>query len=149
MCSSLSTLEAISQRFDAEDLVFLAHNPLLRYSVHNKELFGHHVYTRVAKQNPHHRIERQSHGAIVIHGDTQEERLFLYPCWKEIGADVRGDAFDDVNFAIEQLDAQQCQHIYLLYPKTEHFCKHISIKVPHLEATGISYTLKLVPYKIN
>lgn len=149
MCSSLSTLEAISQRFDADDLVFLAHNPFLRYRVHNEVLFGHHIYSRIKKQNPSHRIERQSGGAIIIHGNTQAEHLFLYPCWKEIGTDVRGDVCDDVSFAINQLDNKTCQHIYLLFPKSEHFRKHISIKIPHLEDAGIAYTLKLVPYKIN
>lgn len=149
MSNYRSTLDEISRRFDAEDLQFLAQNPYMYYTVHNKELFGHHVYTRVAKQNPSHHIERQSCGAIVIHGDTQEECLFLYPCWKEIGTDVRSDAFDDVTFAIDQLDNKACQHIYLLFPKTEHFRKHISIKIPHLEDAGIAYTLKLVPYKIH
>lgn len=150
MGSSLSTLQEVSRRFDAEDLTFLAHHPYMHYTVHNKALFTHHIFSRVKRQNPDRHIECEAKGAIVIHGDAfDDEKLYLYPCWDMIGTNVQHDACEAVTLAIAQLDAKACQHIYLLFPKTEHFQKHISIKIPHLEEAGAVYTLKLIPYKIH
>ena len=46
MGSSLSTLQEVSRRFDAEDLTFLAHHPYMHYTVQlfdvrcNNEMLG-------------------------------------------------------------------------------------------------------------
>lgn len=85
----------------------------------------------------------------MINGEESEDSLHLYPRWRDVGVSVQSDVCEDVNFAINLLETKQCKHIYLLFPKNEHFRKHIPIKIPHLEAQGLEYTLKLVPYKIH
>ncbi len=148
MSNPYSTLAQISKRFDAEDLAFLAHNPYLLFTINTIDLFSHYVYKRVKRQNPDKTIQKMD-DCIVIAEKSSHESLHLYPTWKTVGTNVQSDVYDDVNLAIERLDSKECKHIYLLFPKSEHFRKHISIKVPHLEEQGVEYTLKLVPYKIH
>ena len=148
MSDSHITLDEISKRFDKEDLVFLAKNPYLLFRVNTFELFSDYIYSRVKKQNPDKLVNRED-DFIVIQSDALEDSLCLYPIWKDLSTSVQSDVCNDVNFAISLLESKQCKHIYLLFPKNEHFRKHIPIKIPHLEALGLEYTLKLVPYKIH
>lgn len=148
MSDSHATLEEISKRFDKDDLAFLAQNPYFFFTINSFELFSHYIYKRVKRQNPQVCIDKED-DCIVVHSEALEDSLYLYPRWKNVGMSVQSDVSDDVNFAISLLDSKQCKHIYLLFPKNEHFRKHIPIKIPHLEALGLDYTLKLVPYKIH
>lgn len=148
MSDSHITLDEISKRFDKEDLIFLAKNPYLLFRVNTFELFSDYIYSRVKKQNPDKLVNRED-DFIVIQSDALEDSLHLYPIWKDLSTSVQSDVCNDVNFAISLLKSKQCKHIYLLFPKNEHFRKHIPIKIPHLEALGLEYTLKLVPYKIH
>lgn len=148
MSDSHITLDEISKRFDTEDLIFLAKSPYLLFRVNSFELFSNYIYSRVKKQNPDKLVNREDN-FIVVQSDTLEDSLHLYPIWKDVSTSVQSDVCDDVNFAISLLESKQCKHIYLLFPKNEHFRKHIPIKIPHLEALGLEYTLKLVPYKIH
>ena len=147
MSNVLSTLSEISKRFDKEDFDFLAQHPYFLFTINNYELFSHHVYNRVKKQNPD-KFVNQKDDFIVIDSDTSTDSLHLFPRWREVGIDIQSDVCEDVTFAINLLESKQCKHIYLLFPKNEHFKKHVPIKIPHLEALGLEYTLKLVPYKI-
>ncbi len=148
MSDAYTRLAEISKRFDKEDLAFLAQNPYFFFTINNYELFSHHIYSRVKKQNPDRSIDKKD-DFIVINGEESEDSLHLYPRWRDVGVSVQSDVCEDVNFAINLLETKQCKHIYLLFPKNEHFRKHIPIKIPHLEAQGLEYTLKLVPYKIH
>lgn len=148
MSDAHTTLAEISKRFDKEDLAFLSQNPYFFFTINNYELFAHHIYSRVKKQNPDRAIDKKD-DFIVVNGSASEDSLHLYPRWRDVGVSVQRDVLEDVNFAITLLESKQCKHIYLLFPKNEHFRKHIPIKIPHLEALGLEYTLKLVPYKIH
>ena len=148
MSDAHTTLAEISKRFDKEDLAFLSQNPYFFFTINNYELFAHHIYSRVKKQNPDRSIDKKD-DFIVVNGSASEDTLHLYPCWRDVGVSIQRDVCEDVNFAITLLESKQCKHIYLLFPKNEHFRKHIPIKIPHLEALGLEYTLKLVPYKIH
>lgn len=148
MSEAYSTLGEISKRFDAEDFTFLANNPYFFFTINSYELFSHHVFNRVKKQNPDKLVVKTDE-CIVINVQNVEESLHLYPRWRDVGISVKHDVCEDVNFAIELIESKQCKHVYLLFPKNEHFRKHIPIKIPHLEAQGIDYSLKLVPYKIH
>jgi hypothetical protein len=148
MSEAYSTLGEISKRFDAEDFAFLANNPYFFFTINSYELFSQHIYNRVKKQNPDKSIDQKA-DYIIINDKEGDESLYLYPRWRDIGLSIKTDVCEDVNFAIGLIESKQCKHIYLLFPKNEHFRKHIPIKIPHLEAQGIDYSLKLVPYKIH
>ena len=147
MSDTTSTLEEISKRFDKEDLAFLSNNPFLFFTINNYDLFYNYVFSRIKNQNPDCHLDKID-DSIVIRSNTFEDSLHLYPRWNNIGVNIQSDVYEDVEFAISLLETKKCKHIYLLFPKNEHFRKHISIKVPRLEALGEVYTLKLVPYKI-
>ena len=147
MSEAFSTLNEISRRFDREDLSFLAKHPDFCFTISSYELFSHHVYNRVKRKNPD-TIITQKNACIVIEREGCDEALHLYPIWKTIEQHAKHEASAEINQAIDLLETLECKHIYLLFPRNENFRKHIPVRSPKLDALGIEYTLKLVPYTI-
>ena len=147
MSEAYSTLQEISQRFDSEDLALLSNHPDFCFTINSYELFSHHVFSRVKRQNPDKSITHEK-TRITIQSDETSDVLHLYPTWKMIEKRVDIEAFHEINEAIERLESLECKHIYLLFPRNENFRKHIPIRSPKLDALGLEYTLKLVPYVI-
>lgn len=147
MSEAYSTLHEISQRFDQEDLALLENHPHLYFTINSYELFTHHVFSRVKRQNPDKSITQEP-SRIVIQSEECAEALHLYPTWKVIENRVDIEATHEINEAIARLESLECKHIYLLFPRNEKFRKHIPIRSPKLDALGLEYTLKLVPYVI-
>jgi hypothetical protein len=146
MSEAYSTLNEISKRFDKEDLALLAKHPALCFTINSYELFTHHVFSRVKRQNPDMTIMQEA-SRIVIQSDDAEA-LHLYPTWKLIEERADLEAHEEINRAIDLLESLECKHIYLLFPRSANFRKHVPIRSPKLDALGIEYTLKLVPYTI-
>ncbi|GEM_PF-670372 len=147
MSEALSTLNEISQRFDKTDLELLASHPQFCFTINSYELFAHHVFHRVKRQNPDKSITQDAL-SIVIESEECADALHLYPTWKIIEQRVDMEACEEINQAIERLESKECKHIYLLFPRNENFRKHVPIRSPKLDALGLEYTLKLVPYTI-
>jgi len=147
MSEAYSTLNEISKRFDKEDLALLAKHPDLCFTINSYELFTHHVFSRVKRQNPDMSIMQEA-SRIVIQSDESAEALHLYPTWKLIEERADLEAHEEINRAIDVLESLECKHIYLLFPRSANFRKHVPIRSPKLDALGIEYTLKLVPYTI-
>lgn len=84
----------------------------------------------------------------MIQSEECAEALHLYPTWKTIEGRVEMEVCEEVNRAIDLLESLECKHIYLLFPRSANFRKHLPIRSPKLDALGIEYTLKLVPYTI-
>ncbi len=147
MSEAYSTLNEISRRFDKDDLALLSKHPDLCFTINSYELFSHHVFNRVKRQNPDKEI-RQEEKRIVIQSEESAESLHLYPTWKTIEQRADLEACEEINQAIDLLASFECKHIYLLFPRSENFRKHVPIRSPKLDALAIEYTLKLVPYTI-
>ena len=147
MSEAYSTLQEISKRFNGEDLALLAKHPDLCFTINSYELFTYHVFSRVKRQNPNIAITQEK-SRIVVQSEECEEALHLYPTWKTIEHRVDLEAHEEIDRAIDLLASQECKHIYLLFPRNENFRKHVPIRSPKLDALGIEYTLKLVPYTI-
>jgi len=148
MSEAFSTLAEISQRFDKADLNLLAAHPHLHIMINSYALFAHHVFHRVKRQNPDKSVTQDAL-SIVIQSEECDDVLHLYPTWKMIEQRVDQEAYKEINQAIERLESKECKHIYLLFPRNENFRKHVLIRSPKLDALGLEYTLKLVPYTIN
>ena len=148
MSEAFSTLQEISQRFDQEDVALLSAHPHFHFTINSYELFSHHVFHRVKRQNPSVSVVKDAL-CIVVQSEECAEALHLYPTWKVIEGRVDIEAYDEINQAIERLETQECKHIYLLFPRNENFRKHVPIRSPKLDALGLDYTLKLVPYTIH
>jgi len=147
MSEAYSTLNEISRRFEKEDLVLLAKHPDLCFTINSYDLFSHHIFSRVKRQNPDKLITHEK-GRIVIQSEESAEALHLYPTWKTIEQRAEMEACEEVNRAIDLLESLECKHIYILFPRSANFRKHLLIRSPKLDALGIEYTLKLVPYTI-
>ena len=147
MSEAHSTLTEISKRFDSEDLALLAKHPDLHFTINNYELFSHHVFSRVKRQNPDKAVTQEA-VRIVVQSEESAEALHLYPTWKMIEGRVDIEAYEEISRAIDVLETQECKHIYLLFPRSANFRKHVPIRSPKLDALGLEYTLKLVPYTI-
>lgn len=148
MSEAHSTLTEISRRFDSEDLALLAKHPDFHFTINSYELFTHHVFNRVKRQNPEKSVIQEA-VRIVIQSDESTEALYLYPTWKIIEERVDVEAYEEINRAIDVLETQECKHIYLLFPKSANFRKHVPVRSSKLDALGLEYTLKLVPYTIH
>ena len=120
MSEAYSTLQEISKRFDGEDLALLAKHPDLCFTINSYELFTHHVFSRVKRQNPNIAITQEK-SRIVIQSEECEEALHLYPTWKTIEHRVDLEAHEEIDRAIDLLASQECKHIYLLFPSFQHF----------------------------
>jgi hypothetical protein len=147
MSEAYSTLHEISRRFDREDFELLAKHPDFHFTINTYELFTQHIFTRVKRQNPDKFITQEA-SCIVIQSEACSEALHLYPTWKRIEERVDFEACDEINRAIALLESKACKHIYLLFPRSANFRKHVPIRSPKLDALGLEYTLKLVPYVI-
>ena len=118
MSEAYSTLQEISKRFDGEDLALLAKHPDLCFTINSYELFTHHVFSRVKRQNPNIAITQEK-SRIVIQSEECEEALHLYPTWKTIEHRVDLEAHEEIDRAIDLLASQECKHIYLLFPRQQ------------------------------
>ncbi len=148
MSNALSVLEEISKRFDKEDLAFIANHPKFCFTVNSYELFIHFAYQKIKKRNPHKSVIRNEKN-IVISADNTQDSLYLYPSWKHIALSANEEALEEIENAVALLEAKTHKYIYLLFPKNENFKKHIPVKIPKLDALGLDYMLKLVPYNIH
>ena len=148
MSEAYSTLQEISRRFDKEDLELLSTHPQFHFTINSYALFQHHIYKRVKRQNPTMKVTEKD-DCIVVQTSDSHEALHLFPTWKMIEERIDVEASAQINQAIERLETKECKHIYLLFPRNETFKKHIPITSPKLDALGIEYTLKLVPYTLH
>ena len=148
MSEAYSTLNEISRRFDKEDLALLEKHPDLCFTINSYELFSHHVFNRVKRQNPDKSVV-QEEKCIVIQSEESAESLHLYLTWKIIEQRADLEASEEINHAIDLLASLECKHIYLLFPRSTNFRKHVLIRSEKLDTLGIEYTLKLVPYTID
>lgn len=72
--------------------------------------------------------------------------ISLFPIWREDIQDIKKELAEDINRAIGLLKNDMHKNIYLLYPKSKTFTKHIDIK--SAEFNGDEHTLKIIPYKL-
>ena len=147
MSEAYSTLNEISRRFNKEDLVLLEKHPDLCFTINSYELFSNHIFSRVKRQNPDKSVMQEA-ARIVIQSEECAESLHLYPTWRTIEKRADVEAKEEINQAIDLLESLECKHIYLLFPRSENFRKHVPIRSQKLDELGIEYTLKLVPYTI-
>jgi hypothetical protein len=118
MSEAYSTLQEISKRFNGEDLALLAKYPDLCFTINSYELFKHHVFSRVKRQNPNIAITQEK-SRIVIQSEECEEALHLYPTWKTIEHRVDLEAHEEIDRAIDLLAPHQRRALSIFYPDTK------------------------------
>ncbi len=147
MSNVQSTQSVIEQRFR-----FLTQHMLdedrLGYLNRAIDRFSSYVYDRIKQKNPHKIISKSSRH-LVIYGDSDADDLFIYPKWKRVQTAPSEECADEIEFAISLIASRECKNIYLLFPRTKNFKKHINIASEKLDKMGLQYTLKLIPYRIE
>ncbi|HIE35008.1 MAG TPA: hypothetical protein EYP79_02270 [Campylobacterales bacterium] len=102
------------------------------------EIFTRTVYSRIKKEiGKSVTLDDQ-----FIHITQKGVTTRLYPRWKHINPNNLKLRRSDIDDGLEQLQNKECDQYYLVYPKTEEFKRHISVK-------GESQELKMIPYSFT
>ena len=102
------------------------------------EIFTRTVYSRIKKEiNKTITLDNE-----YIHITQKGVTTRLHPRWRHIHPKNLEEHKRDINNGLEQLQNEECDQCYLVYPKTEEFKRHISVK-------GESQELKMIPYSFT
>ncbi len=102
------------------------------------EIFTRTVYSRIKKERDKSITLDNEYIHITQRGVTTR----LHPRWKHIHPKNLQERQEEINNAFTQLKNKECDQCYLVYPKTEEFKRHISVK-------GESQELKMIPYSFT
>jgi hypothetical protein len=102
-------------------------------------LFTETVYRRI-KQEVGKTVQLD---APYIHIDENGHRTRLHPRWKRVNPENLEQRAKQIDRGFEQLQNEDIDQMYLIYPKTENFRQHIKIK------TKDNYELKMIPYSFT
>jgi len=103
------------------------------------EIFTKTVYRRIKQE-----IDKTvTLDAPYIHIDQHGIRTRLYPRWKHIDPKNLKQRDRDIKEGLEQLNDEEIDQCYLIYPKTDIFKRHIMVKGES------SSHLKMIPYSFT
>jgi len=103
------------------------------------ELFARTVYSRVKKEINKTITLDMPYIHINQHGVTTR----LHPQWKHINPDELNNRKEDINRGFENLDKEEIDQCYLVYPKTDKFKRYITLK------DESSNQIKMIPYSFT
>lgn len=104
------------------------------------EIFTKTVYNRIKRE-----IDKTvTLDAPYIHIDQHGIRTRLYPRWKHINPKNLEQRDSDIKEGLEQLNDEEIDQCYLIYPKTDIFKRHIMVK-----EESSSNQLKMIPYSFT
>lgn len=103
------------------------------------EIFRQTVYNRIKKE----RDKEVTLDAPYIHISQNGIKTRLYPRWKHINSNKLKERHRDINDAFSQLQNEEIDQCYLVYPKTDSFMRHITLKGED------SQELKMIPYSFT
>lgn len=148
MSSARSALEVLKERSELLRQVDpeMANAVTFQEDFNAQDKFVNFVYRRIKARNKDKLVTRSAIH-IIVHGDTPEESLFVYPKWKFFQDDPVLEADDEISFGMSQITQDQCQNIYFTFPKSECFKRHLSLSCPQLDSLNKTYNLKLIPYR--
>lgn len=110
--------------------------------------FAHYVYRKVKNRNPDKQVSLDDNCITISHPDC-EDSLHLFSFWEMLGDSPLEEVRSRIDWAVSMIQRGRCTNLYLLYPKTPAFRKHIVLTSQHLESLGMEYTLKLIPYRLD
>ena len=88
-------------------------------------------------------VEVKENGVIFL-TTFDGEKIILSPQLKKINLQNRESFESDVNSAFQYLSTNSLQELYLVYPKSKEFRKHLTIVSPDSDKR-----VKLIPYKMD
>lgn len=103
------------------------------------EIFTKTVYRRIRKE----KNKTVTLDSPYIHINQNGVRTRLHPRWKHIDPKNLHKRDKDINDGFTQLNNEEIDQCYLVYPKTENFKRHILVKGESLNQ------LKMIPYSFT
>ena len=99
-------------------------------------------------QTVYHRIKCEADKKVTldapyIHIDQHGVRTRIYPRWKHVDPKNLEKRDRDIDGGFLRLKSEEIDQCYLVYPKTERFRRHITVK------NGASEHLKMIPYSFT
>lgn len=107
------------------------------------DIFSNLVYERIKSVNKGKNVH-SLHDGICIKDPNQS--TFVYTNFKSF--DMKNFAYE-IEFIQKKIEQESHQLIYLVYPKSSEFQKHIELKIPHIGLSEDEYKVKLVPYSFS
>ncbi|WP_324172924.1 hypothetical protein [Sulfurimonas sp.] len=124
----------------ASDLIQLIFNGKeIEMMLDLNEIFTKTIYRRIKQE----KNKTVSLDAPYIHIDQDGIRTRLYPRWKHIDPKNLHKRYKDINDGFAQLNNEEIDKCYLVYPKTNNFKRHILVKGES------SNQLKMIPYSFT
>lgn len=103
------------------------------------EIFRQTVYNRIKREKD----KKVTLDAPYIHISQHGVKTRLYPRWKHVNPQKLQERSNDINEGFSQLQNEEIDQCYLVYPKTDGFTHHITLKSEQEQE------LKMIPYSFT
>lgn len=107
--------------------------------------FEQFIVEQLSKIHNDEYIVQDSNSIDVIPNDHSKIRIFSH--WQMLHPGKR-HIDEHIAQAVECIKATSFRQIYIVYPKSRTFTKHIEVKVSELDSCG-EYRIKIVPYSLR
>ena len=102
------------------------------------EIFRRTVFNRIKKEEN----KTVTLDSPYIHITQDGFRTRLHPRWKNVNPEKLEQRAHDIDDGFTQLNTEEIDQCYLVYPKSDNFKRHITLK-------GESQELKMIPYSFT
>ncbi|MDA3042436.1 MULTISPECIES: hypothetical protein [unclassified Campylobacter] len=137
LCASLPKLKV------AKIIALLQNNGEFGINFDASSGFKNFVFDKISYKNKNCQISLNGEVIVIQRG---EFRLGILPFFRQVGDTNGAGIQSDIALAISQNSHLNLDTLYLVYPRSEHFRRHIEVKS---HSFAPDFTLKLVPYSIN
>lgn len=132
----------------AKRIIKLIGGSKLELNIDAGDAFKNFVLNKLLKDQKSRYIEHTHNSISII--PSYEEPLMIYPFWEMV--DKSKPLIDEhIQKAIDCIKQSDFKQVYLVYPKTSDFEKHIEVKIRELEnnIACSGYVLKVIPYSLR
>lgn len=107
--------------------------------------FSNLVYERIKNVNKDKNVVFLEESIWI---EQEHQSTFVLPYFKEL--DLKNlHHYEEIKIAEEKIKQNKPTLIYLVYPKSETFKKHIELKLPQINKNEDEYKVKLIPYSFS
>ncbi len=107
------------------------------------DIFSNLVYKRIQNVNKDKKVHFLHDGVLI---EQENQSTFVLINFKNFDKKTLGNQIELVQKKIQQ---ESHQLIYVIYPKSDDFKKHIELKLPQMGLSEDKYRVKLVPYSFS
>lgn len=109
------------------------------------EAFSNLVFERIKHMNKDKNVVLFDEGIWI---EQEHQSTFVFPYFKNFDLQ-KLHSYEEIQIAQKKIQQNKPTLIYLVYPKSETFTKHIEIKLPQINKNEDEYKVKLIPYSFS